>query len=99
MSLSPIALNMQATICRNLNQPNLGEMKMNNNSDELLDPWEVVGMEKAKRFAAYFNRSPGGRLYILDKCASVSDASGNLRDDNDKEHFGELTGVPPQSVI
>src|SRR4051812_7108351 len=72
---------------------------MNNNSDELLDPWEVGGMESAKRFAAYFNRSWGGRLYILDKCGSVSDASGNLSNDDEKEHFGELTGVPPQSVI
>ena len=47
---------------------------MNNNSDELLDPWEVGGRDRAKRLAAYFNRSWGGRLYILDKCGTVSDA-------------------------
>ena len=72
---------------------------MSYDSDKLLDPWEIGGKESAKRFAAYFNRQWGGRLYILDKCATLSDAAGNLNNDEEKEYFGELTGVPPQSVF
>jgi hypothetical protein len=74
-------------------------MKMSYDSDKLLDPWKVGGKESAKRFAAYFNRPWGGRLYILDKCATLSDAAGNLSNDDEKEYFGELTGVSPQSEI